>query len=117
MSWNAGRPMRNDGRAQVRRSFRSVTRRDPCAEWPNCECPKCNRFREKQNRAGCQDAAKVIGLCHYCGEPATTRDHKTPISKGGSRRGESNLVPACWRCNQRKGSMSYEEFMTLIGKA
>lgn len=57
--------------------------------------------------------------CHYCGktglridsEPPgkalgtlATIDHVIPLSKGGSQMDESNLVIACWPCNQKKGN-------------
>lgn len=41
--------------------------------------------------------------CHYCGARATTVDHKRPVSKGGARYDEANLVAACKPCNDRKG--------------
>jgi 5-methylcytosine-specific restriction endonuclease McrA len=94
-----------------------LSRHGPCREWPNCECPKCNRHalkleRQADKRAG---GSRIVGDCHYCGEPATTRDHVVPVSKGG-RAGNGNIVPACNRCNQLKGSMDYREFMGLMGK-
>lgn len=53
-------------------------------------------------------------LCHYCGTilnfKAATLDHKKPKSKGGLKRCVSNIVLACAKCNQEKGSKSYEEF-------
>ncbi|MZR64111.1 HNH endonuclease [Alcanivorax sp. DP30] len=51
-------------------------------------------------------------LCLYCGKPfperALTRDHIVPTSRGG-RDIWSNVVSACRRCNQRKGSRRLEE--------
>lgn len=94
-----------------------LSRKGPCREWPNCECPKCLRHQAKlQNIAyhGQYGSNKVIGVCHYCGGQATSRDHKRPISKGGKNNPE-NIVPACGPCNQRKGSMDYDEFCKLIG--
>jgi len=42
--------------------------------------------------------------CQYCGSTRElTLDHVTPVSKGGGNRWD-NLVTACSRCNQRKGS-------------
>lgn len=93
-------------------------KRGPCAEWPNCECPKCERYRVRLDnirglngdpRTG--NSTRVIGACHYCGNEATTRDHKTPKSKGG--RGVDNIVPACVPCNRDKGAMGYEDYMAL----
>ena len=41
--------------------------------------------------------------CHYCPEPATTRDHIVPRSKGG-RNAAWNIVPACVSCNSAKAA-------------
>lgn len=46
--------------------------------------------------------------CFYCGEAASSLDHKIPKSRGGL--GAENLVPACFRCNQMKGNQTVEEF-------
>ena len=41
--------------------------------------------------------------CHWCGAPATTVDHVVPLAAGGGH-GLANLVPACRRCNSRRGA-------------
>jgi hypothetical protein len=41
------------------------------------------------------------GPCVYCGEPAQTVDHITPLARGGYEI-ERNLVPACKPCNSSK---------------
>jgi len=46
--------------------------------------------------------------CAYCGQPpiddkSLTIDHVRPRAKGGEDR-TSNVIPACRRCNQAKGS-------------
>lgn len=50
--------------------------------------------------------------CLYCAQPfaanALTRDHVVPLSRGGRDRWE-NVVTACRRCNQHKGSRLLEE--------
>ncbi|GIV77973.1 HNH endonuclease [Litorilinea aerophila] len=50
--------------------------------------------------------------CQYCGDaPGRTNltvDHVVPRSRGGSH-GWENLVTACTRCNQKKGSLTPEE--------
>lgn len=58
--------------------------------------------------------------CWYCGQELYcyptrhrypdqgTKDHLVPRSKGG--RGPENLVPACYRCNTRKGDQTLEEY-------
>lgn len=57
--------------------------------------------------------------CYYCEEEVGTDreeskrptiDHKTPMSRGGSRRKLSNVVLACYECNHLKGDMTEEEF-------
>lgn len=51
-------------------------------------------------------------LCLYCGnsfgDGQLTRDHVIPISRGGKNRW-SNVVSACRRCNQHKGSYLLNE--------
>lgn len=59
------------------------------------------------------------GCCYYCGltveqkEPpyprAATLDHLKPIARGGTSR-MSNLVLACFRCNNEKGDMTETEY-------
>lgn len=50
--------------------------------------------------------------CQYCGETPgrhlLTVDHVLPRSRGGSH-DWTNLVTACTRCNQKKGSLTPEE--------
>lgn len=52
--------------------------------------------------------------CQYCGETPgrqfLTVDHVIPRSRGGTHEWE-NLVTACTRCNQKKGSLTPEEAM------
>ena len=49
--------------------------------------------------------------CAYCGASsrALEQDHVVPISKGGGHT-KDNVVPACRRCNARKGAKSVEAF-------
>lgn len=45
----------------------------------------------------------MSALCHYCSiRIGTTRDHIIAKSWGG--RGQANLVPACFDCNQGKAA-------------
>jgi len=62
------------------------------------------------------------GKCHYCqvkmhlgttGKYFCTVDHKTPKSKGGSNY-ITNLVGACFTCNNMRGSIPYEAFKRFI---
>jgi 5-methylcytosine-specific restriction endonuclease McrA len=57
-------------------------------------------------------------ICQYCGEMPgrqhLTVDHVIPRSRGG-KQGWENLVTACKRCNQKKGSLTPDEAsMSLI---
>lgn len=50
--------------------------------------------------------------CQYCYQEFTSRDltldHVVPVSKGG-RKSWQNVVAACRRCNQKKGSRSLDQ--------
>ena len=54
--------------------------------------------------------------CAYCGAAATHLDHLYPLVQDrkptGYGTGPSNLVPCCGKCNQAKGNMQWEEYMT-----
>lgn len=59
-------------------------------------------------------------ICQYCGaapgRAGLTVDHVMPRSRGG-RHDWNNLVTACTRCNQKKGSLTPEEAqMSLLRK-
>jgi len=56
--------------------------------------------------------------CHYCKTRLSPNDfvldHKVPMVKLTTKEQiieESNLVVACRKCNQAKGSMDYEDFV------
>ncbi len=49
------------------------------------------------------------GCCAYCGEPATTMDHVTPLAQGGLHE-PGNVVPACRPCNSRKQNRTPEQW-------
>jgi 5-methylcytosine-specific restriction endonuclease McrA len=52
--------------------------------------------------------------CIYCGSNDSIQmDHVIPISRGG-RHSIGNLVPACSRCNQSKGSKYLAEWLLAI---
>jgi len=47
--------------------------------------------------------------CGYCGREATSLDHIIPRFRSGSNN-RNNLLPACQRCNNHKGSDKMEEW-------
>ncbi len=47
--------------------------------------------------------------CVYCGAPYDTADHVHPRKHGGLSL-IGNLVPACLRCNQKKGALLPADF-------
>jgi hypothetical protein len=52
--------------------------------------------------------------CFYCGHQAEGYDHLHSRACGGVDIG-SNLVPACNRCNSRKGRRSLEQYRLYVG--
>lgn len=60
---------------------------------------------------------KYQGKCGYCGQtPEKLQiDHVIPISGGGTN-DETNLMPACFSCNNYKINMSLEQFRNEIGQ-
>ena len=70
-------------------------------------------------------------FCHYCGKIITqmatrnqkwqkksivTVDHKDPACGVADKTDSTNFVPCCKKCNQRKGSLPYEEFIKKFKK-
>jgi hypothetical protein len=53
--------------------------------------------------------------CAYCGDPASEWDHFRPVVRDKRPTGFiteiRNLVPACGKCNQSKGSSEWEKWM------
>lgn len=54
------------------------------------------------------------GCCAYCGDPADTWDHITPVVQGGVT-DLWNIVPACRSCNSRKRDCDVFEWMREAG--
>ena len=69
--------------------------------------------------------------CTYCNKPnlvieyegmkvpnriKATIDHIVPKSKGGAVFDYNNITPCCGTCNNKKGSMSVEEFLKIVKK-
>lgn len=55
--------------------------------------------------------------CAYCRkkEDKPHREHWVPLAKGGGYTAD-NIVPACKRCNARKGTMTGDEFLAILQK-
>lgn len=75
-----------------------------------------------RQKGGNQYRSRAMARCRYClttfnwDDPYSdfypTWDHKVPRSQGGGK--GANLVLACRRCNQEKGTMSVAEFMEYL---
>jgi hypothetical protein len=75
-----------------------------------------------RRKGGNQYKSRARRNCFYCSssfdwdnpqsEFYPTWDHKVPKSKGGGA--GQNLVMACKRCNQEKGSMSVKEYREYL---
>ena len=62
----------------------------------------------------------IYPICVLCGKPITdikqlSTEHLLPKSKGGTS-ADNNVEPAHKRCNNRKGCMTYEEWLIFIAK-
>ena len=66
-------------------------------KYPSSKWPKHYRFYRQQV------LLRDNYSCVYCGKKAETVDHVIPQSYGGDDL-PSNLVAACWECNNLKGS-------------
>ncbi|MNU37758.1 HNH endonuclease [compost metagenome] len=51
--------------------------------------------------------------CHYCAQAASTVDHVIPQAHGGGD-SRSNLVAACFPCNNERGTFPYEIWRRFI---
>lgn len=73
------------------------------------------RERARLKRRMADLLAVFGGTCAYCERrPAVTRDHAVPRSAGGRDTAE-NLLPACRRCNLRKGNTPFLEWLEHCG--
>jgi len=60
----------------------------------------------------------IYPTCVLCGKPITSvkdlsTEHLTPVSRGGTSH-DSNLGCAHFSCNQRKGNMTYLEWLLYL---
>lgn len=51
--------------------------------------------------------------CYLCGSVADTIDHVIPLSRGGNN-DISNLRPACYDCNIKKGSQLLSDYLNSL---
>jgi hypothetical protein len=58
--------------------------------------------------------ARWNGMCAYCDSRAEHMDHVHPLSRGGDDI-ESNMLPACAKCNLSKGAKSLAEWAETFG--
>lgn len=53
--------------------------------------------------------------CVYCGNRSQTLDHLVPVRRGGPH-SMQNLVPACIRCNNSKGSLLLHQWIQITDR-
>ena len=85
---------------------------------------------EQRSRAAYMEAAKAQGShsarewyerckavkchCEYCGVRCRpVKDHRTPVSRGGSD-SIDNIAVSCWRCNNLKFAMTEDEYRDYL---
>ncbi len=84
-------------------------------------------FRTKQAKLRKRIWRQQGGKCFYCprhtylprrGHAPTkgmaTLEHIVPLSRGGARDPKENCVIACYACNQARGNMPIEQFLTAL---
>lgn len=66
----------------------------------------------KKKRKGILYEMHTTIICPYCLKPIPkgelTKDHEPPLSRGGTK---DKWVFACRKCNNKKGSLTAEEFL------
>lgn len=76
---------------------------------------------KKYNRDECTITAEWIvehifnQPCHYCGRTGWTKMGCDRVDNSLPHTPE-NCVPCCDKCNRKRGTTTYEEFMKLVGK-
>lgn len=88
--------------------------------------PKQYATVSQASGVGIRTLFKLDSKCYYCkGETdlnptsqkqgnAATIDHKTPISRGGSRGAVDNKVLSCQACNKDKGHLTEGEYLAVL---
>jgi 5-methylcytosine-specific restriction endonuclease McrA len=94
------------------------------AKHPEALRAKDHRYRARRREAAGHFTAREWldlvrqfgGVCGYCGDPGPLQaDHRVPLCRGGTNFIE-NLIPACARCNQRKGGDTEAEFRDRLAQ-
>ena len=94
------------------------------AEHPEALRAKDHRYRARRREAEGHFTAiewtelitQFGGVCGYCAAPGPLQaDHRIPLCRGGTNFIE-NIIPACARCNQRKGSQTETEFRARLAR-
>lgn len=76
---------------------------------------QCARELGTHTDADWRDLLQAQGFhCYYCRDHRAdlVKDHKTPISRGGSD-AIDNIVAACSKCNWQKGNKTFGEYCRL----
>jgi 5-methylcytosine-specific restriction endonuclease McrA len=93
-------------------------------EHPEALRAKDHRYRARRRETlGHFTAAEWVelvdqfrGVCGYCGAPEPLQaDHRIPLCRGGTNFIE-NIIPACPRCNQRKGRDTEKDFRARLAR-
>lgn len=84
---------------------------------PHPTSPRITMSASTQRRNQRASLASISGkFCFYCGHAGElTLDHIIPKSRGGAG-DRSNLVLACWDCNQDKMDITLEEYRESLGQ-
>lgn len=109
-------------REAVEESLRNYLERNPSREFggPSVRPRQLNLADAK--RLGTHTAADwramvraACGRCFYCGRrwERVSKDHKTPVSRGGSD-ALDNLAASCLACNQSKGTKTEAEYRAQL---
>ena len=101
---------------EVHRDERAKYNRQWCKANPDKrrENERCRRARKNGTIVGEIDEAAIYArdkVCIYCSAAEDlTLDHLIPLARGGPH-SQDNLAVACRKCNSRKGTKTYEEFV------
>jgi 5-methylcytosine-specific restriction endonuclease McrA len=125
---------RQVSRQRNREYKRALYARDPAAQKARitayyAEHPEALRAKDHRYRARRREApghftasewmelvSQFGGVGGYCAGPGPLQaDHRVPLCRGGTNFIE-NIIPACPRCNQRKGGDTETEFRDRLAR-